>query len=477
MQHAALVTATVCLGLLRSALAATLGRPILQHIIGSIDAGMGSSTPDVDAHFQENGTASGTGAARGQGSARKRRGRRASAAEAGLDAAESLVSSSRSETVLWVLSTRLLRRIVDCCGTELQDIERLQLDRAVVGWLVKYGLCGADGLGYVPAMSVPTVRLELYALLAASLACPVGTPGSNDDDQQTLNGGRSDQLVKPAGNRDGPSQTGAGKGTGRILPHLHPIARQLFLAGSCNDPAPAVRAACVDGLRLCSNLSQPRARPLHFPPPGSQIAEPVTLASAESEEDDAEGYVPMQVSALRDTSIQQLASQPSTSTAPAADTVHLAQHLEADPGPPEAPFLGQTHQTESAVAPHRPLWSADNRNMQGSRHDEVLEPAESDTNHPNKRARVEVEPTPAAQTVILAQAAATEPAAGTTAAVGAADEEPPTSAATSAGATDLAQQAAADNAEVDGPLFEIVDLPPDSGDDSDSGSDSESESD
>lgn len=470
MQHAALVTATVCLRLLRSALSATLGRPILQHIIGSIDAGMGNSTPDVDAQFQENGTASGTGASRGQGSARKRRGRRASAADAGLGAAESLVSSSRSETALWVLSARLLRRIVDCCGTELQDKERLQLDRAVVGWLVKYGLCGADGLGYVPAMSVPTVRLELYVLLAASLACPIGTPGSNDDDQQTSNGGsRSDQLVIPAGNRDGPTQTGAGKGTGRILPHLHPIARQLFLAGSCNDPAPAVRTACADGLRLCSNLSQPRARPLHFPPPGSQIAEPVTLASAEREEDNAESFAPMQVSALRGASIQQLASQPQTATAPAADTMHLAQHFEAHPGPAAASVLGLTHQTESVVAPHEPLQSADSRDMQSSRHDAVLDSAEGDTNQPKKRARVQVEPTPAAQTVNLAQAAAMEPAAEATAsvgaAVGAADDEPPTSAATlSVGGTD---------AEVDGPRFEIVDLPPDSGDDSDSGSDSD----
>jgi hypothetical protein len=453
-------------------MAATLGRPILQHIIGSIDSGMGNGK-DVDAQFQENGTAAGNSASRGQGSARKRRGRRSSALDAGPGAAESLASSSRSETALWLASTRLLRRIVDCCGTELQDKERLQLDRAVVGWLVKYGLGGADGLGYVPAMSAPTLRLELYAILIASLECPIGAPGANDDDQQIANGGsRSDQLVIPAGNREGPRQTkGADEGIGRLLPHLHPIARQLFLAGSCNDPAPAVRTACADGLRLCSNLSQPRARPLHFPPPGSQVAEPVTLAATEGEDNEVEGLAPMPVSALHGTSIQQLMPQPETSTAMAAPgTTNLAQ-FEAPPGLPSgldtASSLGRTDQTGPVAAPHEPLRSAGGSDLHVDKHDAAPDNIESDSGHPNKRARVEPTPSPMAQTVSLAQAPAAQPAAGAAAAT--------KSARSSVGVSDLPEQAAIDTTEADVPRFEIVDLPPDSGDESDSGSDSDSD--
>ncbi len=463
VQHAALVTATVCLGLLRSALTATLGRQILQHIIGSIDSGMGNGM-DADAQFQENGTAAGRSASRGQGSARKRRGRRSSASDAGSGATESLASSSRSEAAVWLASTRLLRRIVDCCGTELQDKQRLQLDRAVVGWLVKYGLGGADGLGYVPAMSAPMLRLELYAILAASLECPIGAPGVNDDDQQ--NGG-SDQLVTPAGNREGPTQTGADDGSGRILPHLHPIARQLFLAGSCNDPSPAVRTACADGLRLCSNLSQPRARPLYFPPPGSQVAEPVTLASTDGEDNELGGLAPMQVSAPHGASIQQLMPQPETSTALAApdttklaqqfeEPTNLAQQFEAPSGLPSgldtASSSGLTSQNGPVAAPHEPLQSVGGSDLQGGKHDAAPDNIESDLSHPNKRARVESTPAPVAQSVSLAQAPAAQPAV------------------VAAAATDSATSSVASSE-----LPQLVDLPPDSADESDSGSDSDSD--
>lgn len=486
VQHAALVTANVCLGLLRSALAATLGSPVLQHLISSIDSGMGNGAADADAQFQENGTASNSGASasRGQGSARKRRSRRASAVDSGSAAAESLASSSRSETALWLASSKLLRRIIECCGTELQDSERLELDRAVVGWLVKYGLGGPDGLGYVPAMTIPTLRLELYATLAASLECPVGTAGLKNDDQGRMKGGsRSMQpATKVADHTEGAA------GTGRLLPHLHPVARQLFLAGSCNDPAPAVRTVCADGLRLCSNLAQPRARPLYFPPPGSQLAEPVVSASDEEERSSTEGSshaaqasmalpaAPMSTVASTMMQPQILRREPATAAlaAPEMKTTVRPEHVQPVSLAGRNPDLGATSSTAPESTGGQAVTQQPLQTGGGSLHDEdrtaMYDTNDSSTNQPNKRPRVH-EPAPATERNLQVSAAA---AAATAAATAAAGQPATTSTVLGADSSAHKQPTVGDHdAEDGGPSFQIVDMPPDSGEDS--GSDSESD--
>ena len=436
MQQAALETADICLGLLRSALAQTLARQVLKEIVASIDTGMGTQAADEAAQFDENAAAGGS--SRGRGSARKRRGRRSSGGAMDGDgaAAESLASTRCSETALWLASSKLLRRVVECCGTELADEERLELDRAVVGWLVKHGLSGSDGMGYVPAMALPALRLELYATLVASLACPVGT--AVKDKEKATQGSAASGGGAESGNES----------SGRILPHLHPVSRQLFLAGSCNDTAPAVRAVCTEGLRLCTNLAQPRARPLYFPPPGSQMAESVVhlaaiLPPAASQPlEMVASFGGMVMGGGLDRNQAEVASLASAAIVP------VVTHDEEEEAAAAAAGSGSAMQSEerpvemppAAVSPA--LAAAAAATTVVSAHPEQPEQhaagsTNDDGSRPKKRARAE----PAA----VSQAAA---------------------------AATVAQPAAAGSGEAADGTFEIVDVPPDSGDD-DSDSDSD----
>ena len=244
------------MSLLGSALTSTLARPVLSELIATVATGMRAIVSS--AHFSE----SQAGAAP-QG--RKRRGRRSGSEQSTASGAEEPPTAANSETAVWIASTKLLRRIVESCGVELKEAERLEVDRAVVGWLMQHG-AGSEGLGYVPAMASVALRRELYATMAASLACPVG--GHFWDKES---GGTA---------RDRPGGGGQeAASSGRVLPHLQPIARQLFQAG-CKDASPSVRSVCSEGLRLCMNLAQPRARPLHFPLAGAQVSEPVVAAAS-----------------------------------------------------------------------------------------------------------------------------------------------------------------------------------------------------
>lgn len=443
VQQAALDTADICLGLLRSALAPTLARQVFKEIIASIDSGMGTEAADEAAQFDENAAASGS--SRGRGSARKRRGRRSSSGAmdgAGGSAPESLASNRCSETALWLASSKLLHRIVECCGTELSDEERLEVDRAVVGWIVKHGLGGPDGLGYVPAMAMPTLRLELYSTLVASLACPVGT-AVKDKEKASQGGGRG----SAASGGSAESRSGSGS-SGRILPHLHPISRQLFLAGSCNDAAPAVRSVCAEGLRLCTNLAQPRARPLYFPPPGSQMAEPVVQPASILPPPPSQTA---EMEMLSSFGGGMLIGNRNDQTE--AEAASLASGMGASTG---AILPVVTHEPAAAAASAAPTGS-------------VLQSEERSAEMSAAAASV---PAAAAATTVMTE----QPAVGSTNNDGGRPQKraraEPAAVSKAAAAAKVAQPAAAGSAVAEDPTFEIVDAPPDSGeDDSDSDSD------
>ena len=416
------------MSLLGSALTSTLARPVLSELIATVATGMRAIVSS--AHFSE----SQAGAAP-QG--RKRRGRRSGSEQSTASGAEP-PTAANSETAVWIASTKLLRRIVESCGVELKEAERLEVDRAVVGWLMQHG-AGSEGLGYVPAMASVALRRELYATMAASLACPVG--GHFWDKES---GGTA---------RDRPGGGGQeAASSGRVLPHLQPIARQLFQAG-CKDASPSVRSVCSEGLRLCMNLAQPRARPLHFPLAGAQVSEPVVAAASPSPRSGPEPVAQL--------SAAPTARVPHAGPARDAELTHTMALAASAAQEPPASLAQQTqraagiaHPTaESAPKPAVPAPAAGNE-LAGTMSSEQPRPDD----RPKKRAREQGTFEPAAKATSrgpVAPGAAPAPAADATGDDG-------------GGGRGVDTGEDGEDDEDDAADVAIVDLPPDSGDDSES---------
>eukprot|EP01047_Picozoa_sp_COSAG01_P010656 COSAG01_NODE_456_length_16789_cov_58.288556_2_plen_914_part_00 len=277
VRRAAYTAADICLQVLGPAVARSLVRPVLRPVLASLSQGMQITEDAVGAvaQFVEAAGAAQANAAVASPSpsspSRKRRRDKRRQSGGGTTTDQGAVSvamlsgMSQSDAALWTSASLLLRRIVETCGTAMDGGERLELDRAVVGWLKQHGSGGGSGGGagrMLPAMASTETRQHLYATLLGSLACPIGAELNEAD---------------PTG-----VATGYREAEARVLPNLHPVARQLFVVGAATDPAAAVRSICFDGIRLCMLLAHPRAAPTHFAAPGTTLAHPVSGGSGDA---------------------------------------------------------------------------------------------------------------------------------------------------------------------------------------------------
>eukprot|EP01052_Picozoa_sp_SAG31_P037984 SAG31_NODE_4992_length_2815_cov_1.867820_3_plen_486_part_01 len=163
------------------------------------------------------------------------------------------------ESSCHLAAAKLLRTIVRTSACILPVNMRLEIDRATVRWLTRYGDINCRRLS-----QVDPIRLCYFELLIFSLSHPAMAQRLPTRAEEKM---RSTEASSSSVH-DGPP----------LAPDLLPIARQLFAAGATEHDT-NIASICLQGLRMCEIQAHGRARPMYFAPMGSYLVASTTCVN------------------------------------------------------------------------------------------------------------------------------------------------------------------------------------------------------
>jgi hypothetical protein len=238
VRHSAYLAAQHCMDALGSGMADAFALPLLPDLLAVIEGGMSEHDAQAGKAAQfvgedytvealsSPGPGSGRKARRASNQAAKRGGQ--SGGRQGKDGGVSVAKLrqlSRGGSEIYIWATRLLLQLLEGCGTLFDGAARLEIDRALVGWLSGLytstaggggGESGAAGGVMMPALAHGDARVALYGALSVSLQTPVGTGMGNT---------AGDHGHSGAGNH-----ASMGGDSINIVPNLHPVRTELRVA-------------------------------------------------------------------------------------------------------------------------------------------------------------------------------------------------------------------------------------------------------